>query len=380
MGITVATTPGELTALAARWDALAVDSPHASRPLFTLVLQTLDDRGRPHVLLIEDEGRDPILVVARVEHRPFRVRAGYRTLFTAPARWLVVVAGGVVGARSDEDHRLVLRALEAGLRRGDADILQLSKVPVGSPLHRAAAQHRRVSAPAPQTHHTSDLSGGFDALVARKSKRTRLRIRKRLQRLGDAEAKVGVRRVGADDEVADVVRTLDAITAHSYQRGIGVGFADDALHRAFIRWAIDGEPYRIWLLSLDGTPVAHLSGLIHARTFHLFDTAFDGAHAEEEPGSLLLTRVLQELAGDPEVDAFDYGYGDALYKQQMSDRSWDETDLLLFATRPRALTLNLLNTGATAAVRLGKRVLGGQRVAALRRRERAQATNPAGHA
>ncbi|MBG0563927.1 GNAT family N-acetyltransferase [Actinoplanes aureus] len=377
MGITIATTTGELDALAARWDAFAVSSPHASRPLFSLVLHTLGDRGRPHVLFIEEAGRDPILVVARVERRPFRVKAGYRTLLSARARWLVVVAGGVVGAESAEDHRRVLRALSACLRRGDADILQLSKVPLDSPLHRAAAQASRS---APQKHHLSDLSEGFDALVARKSKRTRLRVRKRLQRLGDAGAKLAVRRVGADDEEADVVRILDAITSHSYQRGIGVGFADDDLHRAFIRWAIAGDPYRIWLLSIDGTPVAHLSGLLHARTFHLFDTAFDGAHAEDEPGSILLTRVLQELADDPQVDAFDYGYGDALYKQQMSDESWDETDLLFFAARPRALTLKLLNAGAAAMAALGKRVLGGERVAALRRRERAQAANPAGRA
>jgi hypothetical protein len=64
----------------------------------------------------------------------------------------------------------------------------------------------------------------------------------------------------------------------------------------------------------------------------------------------------------------------------MSDESWDETDLLFFAARPRALTLKLLNAGAAAMAALGKRVLGGERVAALRRRERAQAANPAGRA
>jgi CelD/BcsL family acetyltransferase involved in cellulose biosynthesis len=381
---TIATTPGELDALAARWDAIPVASPHGSRPLFTLVLRVLGDRGRPHVLLIERADRAPILVVARVERRPIRVKAGYRTLISAQARWLVVVAGGVVGAESAEDQLIVLRSLTACLRRGDADILQLSKVLAGSPLHRAAATHltwlRRGHGSAPQKHHISDLSEGFDALVARKSKRTRLRVRKRLQRLADTEVKLSVRPVGSDDEEADVVRILDAITVKSYQRGIGVGFADDALHRAFIRWAITGGPYRIWLLSIDCAPVAHLSGLLHDRTFHLFDTAFDGALAEEEPGSILLTHVLRELADDPDVHAFDYGYGDALYKQQMGDDSWDEIDMLFFAARPRALTLNLLSAGVAATVTLGKRVLGGDRVAALRRRERAQAAKPAGRA
>jgi CelD/BcsL family acetyltransferase involved in cellulose biosynthesis len=183
---------------------------------------------------------------------------------------------------------------------------------------------------------------------------------------------MAVRQVGPDDDVTEVVRTLDAIAANSYQRGIGVGFADDELHRALVRWAVEDGPYRVWLLSIDGAPVAYLNGVTHNRTFHLFETAFDGARSDDEPGGILLARVLEELAGDPDVDVFDYGYGDAQYKQSMSDASWDETDMLFFAARPRALSLNLLSTGAAGAVALGKRLLGGERVAALRRRARAQ--------
>jgi CelD/BcsL family acetyltransferase involved in cellulose biosynthesis len=376
MDITIATTPADLDAIAAKWDGIGADSPHASRPLFGLVQEALGDEVRPLVLSIERPGAEPILVVARIERRPVRVKAGYRTLLTAKARWLVVVAGGILGAESDEDHRLVLRALSARLRRGDADILQLSKVPIGGTLHRLAADHlswvRRGHGATAQVHHTSDLSGGFDSLLSRRSKGTRWKNRKRLRRLLDPEAKMAVREVGPEDDVTDVVRTLDGIAANSYQRGIGVGFADDALHRALVRWAVDGGPYRAWVLSVEGTPVAYLNGVTHNRTFYLFETAFDGTRSDDEPGAILLAKVLEDLAGDPGVDAFDYGYGDAQYKQSMSDASWDETDMLFYAARPRALSLNLLGTGAAGAVAFAKRVLGGERVAALRRRKRAE--------
>jgi CelD/BcsL family acetyltransferase involved in cellulose biosynthesis len=381
MNVTIATTPGDLSALAARWDEYATGSPHASHALFGLVHEASGDRSRPHVLLIEERGRKPILVVARLEHRPIGVKAGYRTLFTAQARWLVVVDGGILGAESTDDHRVVLKVLTAALHRGGADILQLSKVTVGSQLHRAAARHlawyRRGHGSTPQKHHTTDLGTGFDSLLARRSKGTRWRIRKRLRRLHDPEAKVAVRQLGSDDDVPEVVRTLDAITANSYQRGIGVGFVDDELHRALIGWAIDGGPYRVWVLTVDGTPVAYLDGLVHRGTFHLFETAFDSAHSDDEPGGILLAAVLEELAGDPDVHAFDYGYGDAQYKLSLSDTSWDEIDMLFFAARPRALSLNLLNTGAAGAVAVVKRILGGERVAALRRRERAQLSTSA---
>jgi hypothetical protein len=279
MTVTVATTLAELDTIAARWDGIPVTSPHAGRPLFTLVQQASGGSMRPHVMLIEEDGREPILVVGRVEQRPMRIKAGYRVLLNAPARWLVIVAGGVVGARTPSDHELVVRSLRAALRRGEADILQLSKIESNGPLHWAALEHlpwyRRGDASAPQKHHRSDLSGGFDAFLAARSKGTRWRLRRRLRKLDDAETKIAVHRIGPDDSVAGTTRILDRIAARSYQRGIGVGFVDDDLHRGLLSWAVGGGPFHTWILSVDGNPVAYLNGVLHERTFFLFETAFD---------------------------------------------------------------------------------------------------------
>lgn len=375
MQLTVATTVAELDALATRWDRIRIASPHAGRPLFTLVRETAGDDVRPHVMLIEDDGREPILVVGRVERRPMRIKAGYRTLFEVPARWLVVVAGGIVGAHTPADHRLVIDRLGACMRRGTADILLLSKVEVAGPLHLAAldrlAWYRRGHGSTPSRHHLSDLSRGYDAFHAARSKRTRLRLRRRLARLDETGGRFTVDRIGPGHDVGETMRLLDNIASKSYQRGIGVGFVDDDLHRGLVAWAVAGGSFRIWTLSIDGGPVAFVGGLVHERTFFLFHTAFDPSVTEDEPGAILLARVLKELADDPGIDGFDYGHGDALYKRQLGDTWWDEVDVLGFAARPRALSLNSLNTACALTVSAVKRVLGGDRVAALRRRERA---------
>jgi hypothetical protein len=375
MNVTVARTPAEVDALAERWDAIAVQSPHASRKLFSLVDRAAGGSSRPHVVLVERDGEPPILVVGRVERRPFEVKAGYRVLLRTRARWLSVVPGGVIGARSADDHRQVVGLLRRALSRGEADILQLSKVEVGGPLHAAAtrrlAWYERGRALSPLTNHRSALGGGFDAFLAARSKGTRWRIRRRLKKLADSP-ELTLWRVGAGDSVDTVAAALETIATRSYQRGIGVGYADDELHRGLLAWAVAGGPFHVWILVRDGTPLAYVDGILHEKTFHLFETAFDASASDGEPGAILIARVLSELAADPAVEGFDYGFGDAQYKQSLSDSSTDTADVLGFAPRPRPLLLNSLNLSSAAAISLAKRVLGKERIAALRRRRRAE--------
>jgi CelD/BcsL family acetyltransferase involved in cellulose biosynthesis len=334
-------------------------------------------------MVLAEAGREPIVVVGRIERRPLRITAGYRTLLSADARWLTVVAGGVLGAHTKEDHDAVVKALLDSLRDTGADMLQLAKVVVDGPLHRAATDYlpwyRRGHGTEAQPHHQADLTGGFEAFLARRSRNTRQRLRRRLRALHERAGRMAVSRVGPGHDAAETCRMIDRVAAASYQRGIGAGFVDDDLHRALVSWAVGGDEFRIWLLSIDAAPVAFLSGLRHGRTFFLFDTAFHPAHADDEPGALLLARVVEELAGEPDIDTFDLAFGDAQYKQSLSDVSWAETDIAGFATRPRPLGLNALGTGTALAVSLAKRVLGGERVAAIRRRRRDElaTTDPA---
>jgi hypothetical protein len=86
MKVTVATSADELAAISAQWADAAPASPHASERLFQLVTDTVEGIERPHVMMLHAEGREPILVVGRIERRPLRITVGYRTLLRADAR------------------------------------------------------------------------------------------------------------------------------------------------------------------------------------------------------------------------------------------------------------------------------------------------------
>jgi hypothetical protein len=96
-------------------------------------------------------------------------------------------------------------------------------------------------------------------------------------------------------------------------------------------------------------------------------TGFDPAYAEDRPGTYLLMRALDDLAGEGVTHSIDFGFGDADYKRHFGDGFAEEQDIGIFEPRPRLLVINALQCalgGATAgarAVAAGTGALGSMR-------------------
>ena len=58
----------------------------------------------------------------------------------------------------------------------------------------------------------------------------------------------------------------------------------------------------------------------------------------------------------------DFGPGDAAYKQQFSNESWQERNLVIFAPTFRARRINLTRTLILAPVRVARRILDATRL------------------
>ena len=77
---------------------------------------------------------------------------------------------------------------------------------------------------------------------------------------------------------------------------------------------------------------------------------YDPAFSHLSIGTYLQMRVIEDLCADPTVHTLDYGFGDAEYKRRFGTDSWEESNLLVFAPRPRALAINLWRSAVLAAV------------------------------
>ena len=173
----------------------------------------------------------------------------------------------------------------------------------------------------------------FEEFLAARTKKVRSGVRydaKRLeQRLG-GRLRIGgsTRSKTVDTMFRDVVRVADL----TYQRGLGASFADTPERRRLTTLALEKGWFRSWVLYDEEKPIAFWQGhRLPAASTTPARPATTRRTRSDRVGIWLLMRVIEELCGDPDVDIFDYGFGDADYKRHFSDESWEESDLTVFA-------------------------------------------------
>jgi CelD/BcsL family acetyltransferase involved in cellulose biosynthesis len=207
-------------------------------------------------------------------------------------------------------------------------------------------------------HATYDLSleGGFDAVLER-HKGTRKRRRMR-QQAGGFKAAGGyrVRRAeNADDALAILDAFFEQKAARFASQGIPnvfakpgtAAFLSDLVDRAFRPCGLDHPPLLVYALETDRGIAA--TGFLHAYdgTAHLAMNSFaQDEFARLGPGDLALFHIIEDLANRG-FERFDFGVGDARYKQ-----SWYDREIRLHDT---VIPLSPAGSIAAGAVALSRR-------------------------
>jgi CelD/BcsL family acetyltransferase involved in cellulose biosynthesis len=69
-------------------------------------------------------------------------------------------------------------------------------------------------------------------------------------------------------------------------------------------------------------------------------------------------RVFEDLCENEKIEAVDFGLGDAQYKREYCDDTWQEYSVFLFAPTLRPLFLNALRGGTRALSLYAERLIG----------------------
>ena len=359
--VSVARTPDEVERLRAAWSAVPWGRVDADLDFYLCVIASRPQIDRPHAILVERDGRATAALAGWIEDVPLATRFGYATVFAPTVRSLTATLGGVVSLTDATAMRLIDAALEV-LATRDADVLRLPGLPTESPVARALEKRvtsfRREFLVEQRTHHQLTLPKTFAEFVASRSKTTRKNLkhcRNRFERTFGADAEVSV--LSAPDDLERIREDLELVAKKTYQRGLGAGFADSREELPLLELSLIRGWFRAYVLSVAETPVAFWTGWAYGDTFYIGATGYDPAFAEHRVGTYVLSRLIEDLCGDPLMRMVDFGPGDAGYKHQFGSETRSEQEVLVFAPTLRAVGINAVRTAVHAADLGAKRVL-----------------------
>jgi CelD/BcsL family acetyltransferase involved in cellulose biosynthesis len=318
---------------------------------FLAALVETSPGARPHVASVGDGA----MLVGRVEQTELQSRIGYRAILRPTVRQLTVAHGGLAGDEALLDE--VLRTL----RDGEADVALLPSLRVDSELYAAArsrpparSRDRLVEV---RTHRRLELPETYDDFLRSRSKSTRESIKryaKKLEReLGD---RLSFQVFDRPESIDELFAAVEPIAAQTYQGGLGVALRDDERNRRLAALGLERGWFRVWVLSVDGSPVAFWPGWLYNRSFYIGTPGYDPALAQYRLGQYVLMRLIGDLCADPGVDYCDFGFGDSEYKRRFSSEDWQEADVLVFAPSARGTRLNLGRTAVGLTDRTLRRV------------------------
>ncbi len=168
-------------------------------------------------------------------------------------------------------------------------------------------------------------------LLKKLSSKHRSWIKSRQKKLlADFDGRVSWHWIKDFEDLDSLCNELEEVAAKTYQRGLGAGFFNNEEFRQRYRLFADQGSLRIQLIRVENRVKAFWIGKILKDVFYSEATGYDPDFRIYELGTLLLLAITDALVEEG-VQRFDFGLGDAFYKERFSDESWTETSFHLFA-------------------------------------------------
>lgn len=354
IGIRVARSLAEVEALREPWMSWP-GHRDSDIDVFLMIVQSLPEVARPHVVALYRGGKLESILVGRLEHKRLiqqDFRVGYLSLFRPWARCLTFVYGAIRGNASPENAEILVRAVMDSLRRNEADVAMCHLVPLETPLYRLALALpgilSRDTLPKSQAHDCLTVPASIDDVYRRMSPHRRHRLKATIKKIERGSlGKVSIVCYTAPPELDKLFHDAEEIAKKTYQRGLGVGFADNpAVRRRLELYARKGW-LRAFVLYIGHRPSAFWIGVLYRGTCVGEYTGFDREFDKYSPGMFLLMRVIERFCNRVDGDTvreLDFGPGHAEYKKVLCSQTWQEANVFIFSPTLRGLVLKLMRT------------------------------------
>ncbi len=315
-------------------------------------VESMKGSVRPHIIILYYNGEPKAMVIGRIERHRITCKLGYMKILNPSLLCLTVVYGGILGQPTNEMNTVLLKELIDSLKRGEADVTFLNHLRVDSFLYRSAGtmSHFLCRDYLPITHlhwqtRVPDTDEEFNATISRKRRKEWKRLGRRLEQ--DAGGPLEMKFY---DQLCDLDFFIDIaskISSITYKNVINAGFNDTLETRSMLAQAAQNGWWRAYILWAGEVPCAFETGIIYGNTYFAEAIGYNPEWSNFSPGTILFVKVLEDLSRSTDVKVFDYGFGDAAYKERFGTESWPEASLYIFAPRLYPVFVNILRSSVT---------------------------------
>jgi hypothetical protein len=327
-------------------------NPNADVDFVRFILQIRPECRHPYVVSVR-HGDDPqALLIGRLEHPRVSIRVGYLQVARPEVRLISFLHGGLLGSLDQQSSDELVRVIVDRLTRGDADAVHFAHLrqdsPLAGSLQKVGGRIRRDIFPSVQVHRSLRIPGNAESFYAGLSPKVRKNQKWQAKKLFESfNQQVEMRSYTVPNDLETIFRDVDQIASNTYQRGLGVGFADTPEMRGRMELSARKGWLQAFILYLAGKPAAFWVGTRYRNRFFSDYMGYDTAHGKYSPGMYLVLKGIEHFcsqAGPDRITEVDFGLGDAQYKQVLATESWMEQSSYLYAPNASGVALNLSRT------------------------------------
>ncbi len=351
-GVRICRTMAEIEEIRPYWDSWK-GHRDSDIDFFLEFIQGRPDVLRPHIVVLSSGSQPEAILVGRLERTKFQSRIAYFRFPGIPVNVLSFSYGGFRGNTAPENSARMVQSVLQSLRGGEADLAFFHQTQVDSPMYRnilALPEFRgRDHLITPSAHHFMHVADAPEQLFAGLSSKHRKHLRSEAKKIhADFEGRVEIRQFHDAEHLDEALEHIETVAKTTYQRGLGVGFANSAEERRLYHFFARMGWLRIYVLYLKDAPCAFSIGTVSDRVYCCDHLGFNPQFGGYSPGTFLLTNMLEDFcrAGVTEVD---FGQGEGLYKERFSSLELKEASCFIFAPSAKGLLVNSVRTATVLA-------------------------------
>ena len=320
------------------------------------LIQANTQQTQPYIILVKRNNITISLLIGYINISPIQCNLGRKTLFKPSLKKLNIVYSGLLGNADRDVCCLLIENLIQILSSREADVVFFNHLDINSELYKMLRKKPRIFCrdffPKVESHWYMLIPQDFVQFLrtcSHNRRRNYKRWTKRFEKQFQNQVKIET--YSQKNEVDLALEKITYISSHTYQRAFGGGVVNNFKTKALYNNAAEKGWLQTYVLSLNDEPCAFWTGLKYAGTFFAEHTGFLPKFREFHVGTVLFFKVVEDMCKDPEVDSFDFSFGDGQHKQWGESKSRSEASVCIFAPRLYPILVNMIFSLTTATSR-----------------------------